>query len=181
MLKRAVAFRGGGGVGKVLSKTATTLVTTHRVPVPLARFATKGYLASTTPGSGGAVASGTGVPGLAPGSVTTGLFLSALPTVLDNSALLLRLSIDSSTLEGIDSQSTGSGATFQQIQLPNVTGYKSDHNITMREGQTLVLVGLSNDTTSGQSQAGLLGGSLLNKKAQQMQVILVTPRIHSGI
>lgn len=169
------------GVGRVLSNTSTTLVTTHRVPVPLAQFATKGYLASTSPASGGAVSAGTGVPGLTPGSVTTGLFLSALPTILDNSSLLLRLSIDSSTLQGIDSQATGSGATFQQIQTPSVTGYKSDHNITLREGQTLVLVGLSNDSLTGQNQMGLLGGSLLNKKVQQMQIILVTPRVHAGV
>ena len=165
----------------MVSNTSSTLVTTHRVPVPLAQFATKGYLAATSPASGGAVSVGAGVPGLTPGSVTTGLFLSALPTILDNSSMLLRLSIDSSTLQGIDSQSTGTGVTFQQIQTPSVTGYKSDHNITLREGQTLVLVGLSNDSMTGQNQVGLLGGSVSNKKVQLMQVIMVTPRLHAGI
>jgi type IVB pilus formation R64 PilN family outer membrane protein len=169
------------GIGRVVSNVTTTLITTNRVPVPLANFATKGYLASTTPGTGGGTAGGTGVPGLTPGSVTTGLFLSALPTILDNNSMLMRLSIDSSNLLSIDSTGTGTGPTFQQIQYPNITGYKSDHNVTMRSGDSLVLVGLNSDQTNGANQIGILSGGLNNKRAQTIQVVVVTPRIQSGI
>ena len=168
------------GIGRVVANTSTTLITTNRIPVPLAQFATKGYLASTTAATGGGTTAGTGVPGLTPGSVTTGLFLSALPTILDNNSMLVRLSIDSSSLLSIDSTSTGNGATFQQIQYPNVSGYKSDHNVTMRSGDTLVLVGMNADQINGQNQVGLTGGSLSNKRNQTMQVIVITPRIQSG-
>jgi type IVB pilus formation R64 PilN family outer membrane protein len=177
----SVNVRALEGLGKIVGNTSTTLVTTHRVPVPLAQFATQGYLASTTASSGGASSGGAGVPGLTPGSVTTGLFISALPTILDSGALLLRLSVDNSTLKAIESQSTGSGQTFQQIQIPSVTGIKSDHNITLHEGQTLVLVGMSSESITGQNQLGLLGGSMVNRKARQVQIISVTPRVHSGI
>lgn len=169
------------GIGRVVQNTSTQLVTTNRVPVPLAQYSTKGYLAQTTPANGGGTSAGTGVPGLTPGSVTTGLFISALPTIQDNNSLLLRLSIDSSTLQQIESTSTGSGATFQQIQYPDTTGYKSDHNVSLRNGDTLVLVGVNSDQTQGQRQTGFLSNSMLNARAQTLQIVLVTPRVHSGI
>ena len=95
--------------------------------------------------------------------------------------MLMRLSIDSSNLLSIDSTGTGTGPTFQQIQYPNITGYKSDHNVTMRSGDSLVLVGLNSDQTNGANQIGILSGGLNNKRAQTIQVVVVTPRIQSGI
>jgi type IVB pilus formation R64 PilN family outer membrane protein len=169
------------GYGQIVQKTSTTLITTNRTPMPVAQFATRGYLASTMPAGGGGTAAGTGVPGLTPGSVTTGLFVSALPTILDNNSLLLRLSVDSSALQSIDSTSTGSGSTFQQIQYPNVTGYKSDHHVTMRSGDALVLVGLNTDGINGQVKTAILSGSMRNTRNQNIQVIVVTPRIQSGV
>lgn len=168
------------GIARVVSSSTTTLVTTNRVPIPLAQFQTTGYLASTTPATGGSTTGGVGVPGLTGGSVTTGLFLSALPTILENNTLLLRLSVDTSTLNSLGSASTGNGETFQQIQFPNVAGYKSDHNVTLRAGDSLVLVGLNSDGTSGKRRTGILGGSLANSQSRSMQVIIVTPRIQAG-
>ena len=177
----SIDIRALNGIGRVVSNVSTTLVTTNRIPVPLAQFATRGYLAATTPGTGGGTVGGTGVPGLTPGSVTTGLFLSALPTIMDSTNMLMRLSIDSSNLLSIDSTGTGTGATFQQIQYPNISGYKSDHNVTMRSGDSLVLVGLNSDQTNGANRLGILSGSLANRRAQTVQVVVVTPRIQSGI
>jgi len=167
--------------GKVVQNTSIPLVATNRQPMPIAQFATKGYLASTTPAAGGATAAGTGVPGLTPGSVTTGLFLSVLPTILDNNGLLLRMSMDQSTLLPFETIGTGTGATAQQIQIPNVTGYKSDHNVSLKSGETLVLVGIVNDGVNGQTNVGLLNNSLNNQRTQTVQVLVITPRVQAGI
>lgn len=168
------------GIGNVTQKISIPLVATNRQPVPIANITTRGYLASTTPAAGGAIAGGTGVPGLTPGSVTTGLFLSVLPTVLDNNSVLLRMSIDQSNLVSIDTIGTGSGGSAQQIQIPNVTGFKSDHSVGLQNGDTLVLVGLMNDSINGQSQTGVLSLSQNNSKNKSMQIIFVTPRVMAG-
>lgn len=167
--------------GRVVQNTSIPLVATNRQPMPIAQFATKGYLAATTPANGGATTAGTGVPGLTPGSITTGLFLSVLPTILDNNSLLLRMSMDQSTLLPFETIGTGSGATAQQIQIPNVTGYKSDHNVSLKSGDTLVLVGIVNDGVNGQTNVGLLNNSLNNQRTQTVQVLLITPRVQAGI
>jgi type IVB pilus formation R64 PilN family outer membrane protein len=167
--------------GKVVRNESVTLNGRNRTPMPLAEFNSQGYLASTTPASGGATAAGTGVPGLTPGNVTSGLFLSALPTILDNNSVILRMSMDSSTLLSIDSISTGTGATLQQIQLPNTKGRKTDHEVTLRGGDALVLVNLSTDATSGNNNTGILSNSLNNSKTRSVELIVVTPRIQSSL
>ena len=60
--------------GDIVQDTATTLYTTNRVPVMSGNYSTQGFLAQTTPAIGGAVAGGSGVPGLTPGSITVGTF-----------------------------------------------------------------------------------------------------------
>ena len=167
--------------GKVVRNDSVTLNGRNRTPMPVAEFNSQGYLASTTPASGGGTASGTGVPGLTPGNVTSGLFLSALPTILDNNSVILRMSMDSSTLLSIDSISTGSGSTLQQIQLPNTKGRKTDHEVTLRGGDALVLVNLSTDATTGNNNVGLLSSSLNNSKSRSVELIVVTPRILSSL
>ena len=167
--------------GKVVRNDSVTLNGRNRTPMPVAEFNSQGYLASTSPASGGGTAAGTGVPGLTPGNVTSGLFLSALPTILDNNSVILRMSMDSSTLLSIDSISTGSGSTLQQIQLPNTKGRKTDHEVTLRGGDALVLVNLSTDATTGNNNVGLLSSSLNNSKSRSVELIVVTPRILSSL
>lgn len=168
------------GYGKVVRTESVTLNGRNRTPMPLAEFDSRGYLASTSPASGGGTSAGTGVPGLTPGNVTSGLFLSALPTILDNNSVILRMSMDSSTLLSIDSISTGTGPTLQQIQLPNTKGRKTDHEVTLRGGDALVLVNLSTDATMGNNNTGLLSNSLNNSKSRSVELIVVTPRIQSS-
>ena len=89
--------------------------------------------------------------------------------------------MDSSTLLSIDSVSTGTGPTLQQIQLPNTKGRKTDHEVTLRGGDALVLVNLSTDATTGNNNVGLLSSSLNNSKSRSVELIVVTPRILSSL
>lgn len=168
-------------VGQVISDETMTAITTNRVPVPITQFSNVTYLAQTTPAASGGTGSGPGVPGLTPGQVTTGFFLNALPTVLDNNSVLMRLSLDQSTLTKMGSITTGTGATQQMIQTPNIDGDKSDHSFGLREGESLALLGTTKDVVHYDKANAPTGLSNAGTATKQMQVIIITPRVRPGI
>jgi type II secretory pathway component GspD/PulD (secretin) len=167
-------------LGKIVSDKTTSIITTNRHQVPITKFLTQSYLAKTDPGQGG-ITGGAGVPGLTPGTVTTGFFLNALPTVYENNSVSLFLSLDQSDLLSLNSISTGTGATLQQIQIPTVSGDKSDHNVGLHEGESLVLMSLSGDAMNSSNRYGITGASQSNSATKDMQVIIVTPKVLQGI
>lgn len=168
--------------GTVLSDDTTTANTTNRVPVPVGKFTTTTYLAETKPASGGGTSgSGSGVPGLTPGTVTTGFFLNVLPTAFENNSVLLRVSLDQSVLTRLNSISTGSGETLQQIQTPEVDGTKSDHSVGLKDGESIVLMGISRDGTNTDRRTSVSGFSATGKRMREMQLIVLTPKVSSGI
>lgn len=169
-------------VGTVLSDDTTTANTTNRVPVPIGKFSTVTYLAETKPASGGGTSgSGAGVPGLTPGTVTTGFFLNVLPTAFDNNSVLMRVSLDQSVLTGLNEISTGSGETLQRIQTPEVDGTKSDHSVGLKDGESIVLMGISRDSSNSDRRSSITGLSSLGKRTREMQLIVLTPKVSSGI
>lgn len=167
--------------GDVLSDSTSTVLTTNRVPVMTGDFATRGFLASTTPASGGATAGGAGVPGLTPGSVTTGSFMRVLPTIKENNTVLLNLSVDVSDLLGFGSATTGSGSTLQQIQWANTSGTKTLSNLQLNQGESMVLAGIGTDAVNANRNAGVAGASSTATKTKTMFIVIVTPRILKGM
>lgn len=167
--------------GDILSDATSSVVTTNRVPVMTGEFATKGFLASTTPAAGGGVAGGSGVPGLTPGSVTTGSFMRVMPTIKDNNTILLNLTVDVSDLLGFGSATTGSGSTLQQIQWANTTGTKTISNLQLNQGESMVLAGIGSDLVNANRSAGVAGASSTATKTKTMFIVVVTPRILKGM
>lgn len=168
--------------GTVLSDDTTTANTTNRVPVPVGKFSTTTYLAETKPASGGGTSgSGAGVPGLTPGTVTTGFFLNVLPTAFENNSVLLRVSLDQSVLTRLGSISTGSGETLQLIQTPEVDGTKSDHSVGLKDGESIVLMGISRDGSNADRRNSVTGFSTKGSRMREMQLIVLTPKVSSGI
>jgi len=167
--------------GNVVSDNTSTVVTSNRVPAMTGQFVTKGFLAQTTPAAGGAVAGGSGVPGLTPGAVTTGSFLRVLPTIRDNNTVLLNLSVDLSDLLGLGSATTGQGATLQQIQWANTSGNKTISSLLLNQNESMVMVGLGGDGINSTEAYGIGGGSRIANKTKSIFVIVVTPRIMKSI
>lgn len=168
--------------GTVLSDDTTTANTTNRVPVPVGKFSTTTYLAETKPASGGGTSgSGSGVPGLTPGTVTTGFFLNVLPTAFENNSVLLRVSLDQSVLTKLESISTGAGETLQKIQTPEVDGTKSDHSVGLKDGESIVLMGISRDGSNTDRRTSVSGYSATGSRLREMQLIVLTPKVSSGI
>lgn len=170
-------------VGRIVDDNTITATTTNRLPVPIGKFNTVTYLAKTEPALGGGAVGGggVGVPGLTPGQVTTGFFLNVIPTALENNSVLMRLSLDQSDLIRIGTISTGSGPTLQSIQTPEVTGTKSDHSIGLKEGESLVLMGISADRMSSESRTGITGHSRQAGKSHDVEIIVVTPKVRAGV
>lgn len=166
--------------GDVLSDTSATVITTNRVPVMTGTFNTRGFLAQTTPASGG-VAGGTGVPGLTPGSTTVGSFMRVMPTIRENNTILINMSVDISDLLGFGSASTGTGATLQQIQWANTAGTKTISNLVLNQGEAMVIAGIGADAVNATADNGIAGASSNATKTKNLFVVVVTPRIMKGL
>lgn len=178
-------FKALSEIGQTSVVTTQSAVTMNREPVSIALTTQTFYLASTTPSTATA-GSGTGVPGLNPGVVTTGYMLNALPTVEDNNSILLQFGLDISDLKRIVQKSVGSGATQQSIESPELTTTQFIQRVTMKPGDTLVLSGFERGTDS-YDKRGLTkdapvgaGGSYSGKGGKEATVILVTPVLIEG-
>ncbi|WP_322074719.1 type II secretory pathway protein [Burkholderia cepacia] len=161
--------------GKTVDDNTQTRVTPNGVPVAVGDFHTQGYLAQTTPASGGLLSGGTGgIPGLTPGSVTTGSFLNLMPWVNDNNQIMLTIWTDDSHLQAMQKESSGKGDYEQSIQLPEVAGSKTDQTVALADGQTLVMYGGMKDRYNAASNNGIGGASGLWGHTHLFQVMVVS-------
>lgn len=163
--------------GKTISDNTQTKMTLNGLPMSIGSFETKGYLAATTP-STGSISGTAGVPGLSPGSVTVGDFVNILPAVNDHNQIVLSYWSDNSKLNGpFTTIGTGSGASSQQIQLPDIVGSKDDQTIALSDGQTVVLYGAVTNNYDGSSNNGIGGLSGAWNKSKTFQVIMLTANV----
>lgn len=177
----SVAAQALSSFGKVVSDKTDTILTRNRVPGRFQRVTEQAYLASTTPATGGGISGGgTGVPGLTPGVVTYGSTITLVPTVGDSNQVVLQLFDTQSDLLGINSVSTGSGLTLQQINTPILSRRKFAQSFTVQHGETLIIVGSDSETLSSDTNAALSGASNHAKRIKGMSVLMVTPRIMTG-
>lgn len=175
-------FQALSSVGAVSVVTSTTAITLNRQPIPVAVTNQTGYLASTSPATAAAGGTG-GVPGLVPGTVTTGFILNLLPAITDDNRVLLRFALDLSDLKRIGTISVGSGATLQSIQTPEILSTQFMQGVSLKGGETLVLTGF--ERASGQADRATLseeapiglGGSYKGNRSRTMTVVMLTPKV----
>lgn len=172
-----MAMKALNGVGKVVGDSTRTIVTTNRTPGRLQDVIDRAYLAETKPASGGALEGGGGVPGLVPGLVTYGENITVIPTIRDNNEILLQLFSTRSSLLELNSQTAGSGATFQQINTPVLQRKKNSQNIRMRDQETLVIVSNASDLWNSKDRVAITGGSTSSTRANVISVLMVTARV----
>ncbi|MBB5420623.1 type II secretory pathway protein [Paraburkholderia atlantica] len=164
--------------GRTVQDSTQTKMTLNGLPVSIASFQSDDYLRSTSPSAGSLTATSGGVPGLTPGTVTTGDFVNILPAVNDHNQIILSYWADSSKLNGpFTSASVGSGQTLQQIQLAHTTGSKEDQTIALSDGQTVVLYGQMTDLANSTTNGGIAGITGLWNKSKTFQVIMLTATV----
>lgn len=168
-------------LGTIVSDETESYPTMNRRTIPVAQFDNDTYLAETTPASGGVLGgSSAGIPGLKPGTITTGFFLSMTPTAYDDGTVWLEMTLDQSEKRGpFGTAGTGSGDTFQQIQLPNTKVDTKSPTVAIKAGETLMLVNSNRSTYSHSRKTGLLGVSGSGDKSREMQIMLVTPYVRT--
>lgn len=176
-----VAVQALNSLGNIVFDSTRTVVTTNRVPGRVQDVTDRAYLAETTPAAGGASAGTTGVPGLRPGVVTYGDNLILVPTIGDSNVVLLQLFSTRSSLLELNSVAAGQGITFQQINTPVLGRQKNSQNFQISQGDTLVIVGNTSDRWSSRDNHSITGGSRTASQHRTINVLLVTPRIMSGV
>jgi len=175
MIARAIAT-----TGKNVTVVHRDGITMHNLPTTIAATAQTGLLSSTTPGTAGA-AGGTSQAGLNTTTIVTGLLFNMTPVITDSGKILLRGSVDISTKPTIRSVTSGG----QTVEVADYTGSQAMINAAIKNGETLMLSGLSQ--SGGQLDKGgetlvsaLFGKSELARKSLDNMVILVTPYIIEG-
>lgn len=172
-------------VGRVrVERSWQGLVLNGRV-VPIADIRTSSYLASTTPASANATGVAGGTPGLTPGSITYGFILKLMPFITSRNSLVLDIGVDLSDLNGITTQSSGTGTNQQSIELPDLSGTQMMTSTAMDTGDVLILSGMEQDTqrydkrslTRDGSPAA--GGLFQGKIERRSLFVLVTPVVYS--
>jgi type IVB pilus formation R64 PilN family outer membrane protein len=169
-------------IGTIVSDDTDTYLTMNRRTQAIANFETDTYLAETTPASGGGFggSGGAGVPGLKPAALTTGFYLQLTPTAFDDGAIWLEMAVDKSEKRGaFGTASTGSGETFQQIQLPNTSSSSKGHYVAIRPGEALLLVSMNRDNMVHSNRTGIFGSSGNGQRRREMQIMVVTPFVRS--
>lgn len=167
-------------IGDVTDEFTQDVPVRNNRSVPISDFASFGYLAQTTPAATTGTTSATGLPGLTPGTVTSGTTVVLTPSISSGDSLSLLLSLDRSADPTFDSISAGSGSTLQQIQLPRQRGIKIDTEVAMKNNQTLVLMGLTKEGFSNTHRTGVSSVDNSAQGQREVQVLLITPRIVAG-
>ena len=173
-------------VGDVETSTEIPIATRNRRGAYYNVRNTFSYVASTTPAA--ATTGGTGgTPGITTAQESVGLKLFMLPEVTAKNTVMLNMSLDQSTLQSLETFSSGSGTNTQSVQLPNIAGEGSTQQVPIRNGQTIVLTGF--DTKSNQYDKRTLGnkipifagGSLRASETRSTTIVLVTAEVVDGI
>jgi type IVB pilus formation R64 PilN family outer membrane protein len=173
-------------VGDVETSTEIPIATRNRRGAYYNVRNTFSYVASTTPAA--ATTGGTGgTPGITTAQDSVGLKLFMLPEVTAKDTVMLNMSLDKSTLQSLETFSSGTGANMQSVQLPNIDGEGSTQQVPIRNGQTIVLTGFDTKSnqydrrTLGDNMPVVAGGSLRSSKTRSTTIVLVTAEVIDGV
>lgn len=167
--------------GRVTSGYSGVVVTSNRTPAPISVSNSLTYVRQTTPGvvtgsSTGAVAASSG---LTPGQVNTGTNIVLLPMILESNQVLVQCQVSISALKELTRFDSGSGASQQSIQLPNVDTFTVVQRMAIPVGQTMVIMGFDQARTGSNSNGpfGQLVTGFSGSGNRQSIVVMITPRI----
>lgn len=170
-------FQALSTAGKTSLVTSGSVISLNGQSVPLNVSREKAYVASTSTTVSGD--SGVSSSSITPGVVTEGFAMNFTPRVTDNNNVIMRYTVDLSSIESISTFTSGDSS----VQLPQRLVRNFMQNVSVHSGQTLVLTGFQQvggtDTTSGIGSplAWMLGGNKAAESTKRTIVIVVTPYI----
>lgn len=163
--------------GKTSLVTSGSVISLNGQTVPLNVSREKAYVASAETTVSGD--SGVSSSSITPGVVTEGFAMNFTPRVADNNTVVMRYTVDLSSIEEIVNFTSGNST----VQLPQRLVRNFMQNVSVKSGQTLVLTGFQQvqgtDTTQGVGSpfAWILGGKKSAESTNRTIVIVVTPYI----
>lgn len=166
------------GNTKLLTSGTVSSLNGQTVPLNVAREIAYLQSYATTLASG---VGGTSTTTLTPGVVTEGFSMSFTPRILQDNRVMLRYSVDLSSVDQIETFQAPDGNSA--IQLPRRSVRNFMQNVSMRSGQTLVLTGFQQSNASSKRSGMLspsawaLGGGKKHDELLRTIVIVVTPKI----
>ena len=173
-------------IGNVSVDNQGDASTLSGMPVPLQIAQTIGYLAEvqTMVTSTSSASASNSQTTMTPGSVVVGLNLRMLPQVLpDNRRVRLHLTASLSDLHGTDNGFDKYSTGNQTIQLPNIISRNIQQDMTIPNGRTYYVSGVSqtsitvNKEGTGTGSMLALGGSQSGIKLRTMFIVAITPAI----
>ncbi len=167
--------------GQVSSAYSGVVVTSNRTPAPISVNNTIAYVRQTSPAvvSGAQVGTVAASTGLTPGQITTGTNIVLLPMILESNQVLMQCLVSISSLKELTRFDSGSGATQQSVQLPNVDTFTMVQRMAIPSGKTMVVMGYD-QSRAGSNTNGPYGPLVTGKSGngnKQSIVIMITPRI----
>lgn len=180
-------FAGSTGVFQALSSIGkTTLLTSAPInslngqTTPMNISTEMAYLESysTTLTSGDA---GNSTTTLTPGVVNGGFAMNVQPQILENNKVMVRLAVDLSSIDNIETFAAPDGNSA--IQLPTKSVRNFLQTVAVNSGETLVLTGFQQTMDSadnagvGSAKNWLTGGRRNSEKTVKTIVIVVTPYV----
>lgn len=166
-------------LGKTSLVTSGSVISLNGQTVPLNVSREVAYLQSSSTTVSGD--SGVSSASLTPGLITEGFAMNFTPRVTDGNNVIMRYTVDLSSIEKIADFSTPDGSST--IQLPQRLVRNFMQNVSVKSGETLVLTGFQQvqgqDTSSGvgSSKLWFLGGKKAANSTNRTIVIIVTPYI----
>lgn len=153
-------------IGHSVQYRPVSLIAMNRQWARKSRLSQISYLAETRPATGGVLGGTAGVPGLSTEEITTGDQYAAMPYILDNNKVMLKLGLSLSDLVRLGVISTGEGPTLQQVQTPEVTSVNDQYTVILNPGEMVAVTGLSREVeqddtrTLGERIPLFAGGSM---------------------
>ena len=169
-------------VGDVYVSTEVPFLSKNRKGIYFDQRTITSYVPNTTPAA--ATTGGTGGNiGLNTSQIQTGLKLSMMPTLGEDDSASISFNLDETTTPTLVPFSTGSGATLQSVEKPNYTGHQNIQDITLKSGQSALLLGFDQvnesvtNRTLGENVPTIFGGSVSKAKSRTLTLIQLTLQI----
>lgn len=173
-----ILFQALSTLGKVSTFTSPSVVTQNLRMAPVQTAQQIGYVprvvTTTAPNAGNQT--GTEVE-----FITVGFSMNLTPRILDNGEIMVQMSTTISALNGIETRPVGDAF----VDIPDVELRKFDATVNLRSGETFVLHGFEQESTSNSRRgtvspfAWMLGGGLNNAEERSQLVVAITPIISS--
>jgi len=158
--------------GRVSTKNQGQVVAINGQPAPFQQASQITYLSSMQTTQTANVGSQVS---LQPGTVTVGFTANFLPTILPDNRIMLQYQINTSTLSGLKTITSGGSS----IQAPEISSQSLQQQAYLKDGQAIILFSFEQDRSQNGSTYGFTNISGAGSKNRSMTAVIIQVRTSS--